>query len=51
MKMLFRKNVVPGSGVRSVGLTTVANVAIATGPAFLGAPWSSVPNLIYYNYI
>jgi len=32
----------------SAGLTIVANVAIATGPALLGAPRSSVINLIYY---
>jgi len=34
--------------VTSAGLTIVANVAIATGPALLGAPRSSVINLIYY---
>ena len=32
----------------SAGFTIVANVAIATGPAFLGAPRSSATNLIYY---
>jgi len=32
----------------SAGLTIVANVAIATGPALLGAPRSSVIDLIYY---
>ena len=32
----------------SAGLTKEANVAIATGPALLGAPVSSVMNLIYY---
>jgi len=32
----------------SAGLTTVANVAIATGPALLGTPRSSVINPIYY---
>jgi len=32
----------------SAGLTIVANVAIATGAAFLGAPRSSAINLIYY---
>jgi len=31
----------------SARLTIVANVAIATGPALLGAPGSSVMNLIY----
>jgi len=35
-------------GQRSAGLTIVANVAIATGPALLGTPRSSVINLIYY---
>ena len=34
--------------VHSAGLTIVASVAIATGPALLGAPRSSVINLIYY---
>jgi len=34
--------------LNSAGLTIVANVAIATGPALLGAPRSSVINLIYY---
>ena len=33
--------------VTSAGLTIVANVAIATGPRALGAPRSSVINLIY----
>jgi len=37
------------SDLSSAGLTIVANVAIATGPALLGAPRSSVINLIYYN--
>jgi len=32
----------------SAGLTIVANVAIATGTAFFGAPRSSAINLIYY---
>jgi len=32
----------------SAGLTIVANVAIATGPALLGAPQSSATNLIHY---
>ena len=32
----------------STGLTIVANVAIATGPALLGVPRSSVIDLIYY---
>ena len=32
----------------SAGLTIVANVAIATGPALLGVPRSSVINRIYY---
>jgi len=32
----------------SAGLTIVAKVAIATGPALLGAPRSSVINLICY---
>jgi len=32
----------------SAGLTIVANAAIATGPALLGAPRSSVINLIYF---
>jgi len=32
----------------SAGLTIVANAAIATGPALLGAPRSSKINLIYY---
>ena len=32
----------------STGLTIVANVVIATGPALLGAQRSSVINLIYY---
>jgi len=31
----------------SVGLTIVANVAIATGPTFLGAPQSFVLNLFF----
>jgi len=35
-------------GLHSAGLTIVANVAIATGPALLGAQRSSVINLIYY---
>ena len=34
--------------LHSAGLTIVANVAIATGPALLVAPRSSVINLIYY---
>jgi len=34
--------------VTSAGLTIVANVAIATGPALFGAPRSSVINPIYY---
>ena len=33
---------------RSAGLTIVANVAIATGPALLGAPRASMINLIHY---
>jgi len=32
----------------SAGLTIVANVAIATGPALLGAPRSSATKLVYY---
>jgi len=32
----------------SAGVTMVANVAIATGPAFFRAPWSSAIHLIYY---
>jgi len=32
----------------SAGLPIVANVAIATGPAPLGAPQSSIINLLYY---
>jgi len=32
----------------SAGLTIVANVAIATGPALLGVPQSSVKSLIYF---
>jgi len=35
-------------GVFSAGLAIVANVAVATGPALLGGPRSSVINLIYY---
>jgi len=31
----------------SAGLTIVANVAIATGPALLGPPWSFVLNLFF----
>jgi len=38
----------PGIQTISAGLTIVANVAIATGPALLGSPRSSVINLIYY---
>jgi len=34
--------------MRSAGLTIVANVAIATGPARLGAPRSSAAYLLYY---
>jgi len=34
--------------IRSFGLTIVANVAIATGPALSGARRSSVINPIYY---
>jgi len=34
--------------IASAGLTIVANVAIATGPAFLGTSRSSAINLIYY---
>jgi len=41
-------NVYCHDNVISAGLTIVANVAIATGPALLGAPRSSVINLIYY---
>ena len=33
------------------GLTIVANVAIATGPALLEALWFCVINLISYNYL
>ena len=36
------------SPVPDNGLTIVANVAIATGPALLEAPRSSVINLFYY---
>jgi len=32
----------------SAGLTIVANVALATGPALLGIPRSSAIKLIYY---
>jgi len=35
-------------GCSSAGLTIVANLAIVTGPAVLGAPGSSAINLIYY---
>ena len=35
-------------GTCSAGLTIAANVTIAAGPALLGAPRSSVINLIYY---
>jgi len=35
-------------GIGRVGLTIAVNVAIATDPALLGAPQSSVINLIYY---
>jgi len=35
----------------SAGLAIVANVAIATDPALLGAPRSSVIKLIYIYYI
>jgi len=40
-----RKSAEPRS---SAGLTIVANVAIATGPALLGTPRSSAMNLIYH---
>ena len=36
-------------GLPSAGLTIVADVAIATGPALLRAPRSFVLNFIYYN--
>jgi len=49
MKWIFKALALCELMALSAGLTIVANVAIATGPALLGAPWSSVINLIYYN--
>jgi len=48
--VLFRLNVLCWytSEVCSAGLTIVANVAIGTGPALLGARRSCVINLTYY---
>ena len=37
-----------GSGYTVADKTIVANVAIATGPALLGAPRSSVIYLVYH---
>ena len=48
LRNTLRSPSIKGFSTTSAGLTIVANVAIAAGPALLGAPRSSVINLIYY---